>query len=494
MLFNELRKQGKLAAKRHPMYEKNKFGKFFMYFMYIFWIGYFIFFGVSFASIFRAAAPNLEPYHVMNKGLLIVLVADFLFRFPFQKTPAQEVRPYLLLPVKRNRILDFLLLRSGLSAFNLAWLCMFVPFAFLTVFRFFGFTGVFTYCLGVYLLMLFNNYFYLLCRTLMNERIGWIALPVAVYALLGTIEFTLGHPISTFTLNLGEGYIEGNPLAFGGTILCIALIWLADRKVMRAFVYAELNKTDDTKVRTISEYKFLEKYGEVGEYFRLELKMLLRNKRCKTSLRTIAIIVLFFSGMLSFSPAYDGAFMTNFISIYSFVAFGTVILTQIMGYEGNYIDGLMTRKESIFSLLKAKYYLYSLSVLIPFVLMIPAIIMGKLNLLNCVSYAFFSIGIIYFMLFQLAVYNNKTVPLNESITGRQATGTGFQNLVAIGTFSVPLILYFSLNTLIGEQAALWTMLFIGIGFVATSDLWIKNVYKRFMKRRYANMEGFRNSK
>ena len=36
-LFLELRKHGKLAEKRHPMYEKSKFGKFWMYFMSVFW-------------------------------------------------------------------------------------------------------------------------------------------------------------------------------------------------------------------------------------------------------------------------------------------------------------------------------------------------------------------------------------------------------------------------------------------------------------------------
>ena len=36
MLFNELRLHGKLAAKRHPMYEKNKIGKYIMYASFIF--------------------------------------------------------------------------------------------------------------------------------------------------------------------------------------------------------------------------------------------------------------------------------------------------------------------------------------------------------------------------------------------------------------------------------------------------------------------------
>ena len=46
-LFLELRRHGKLAEKRHPMYEKSKFGKFWMYFMSVFWAGYLIFFGTS---------------------------------------------------------------------------------------------------------------------------------------------------------------------------------------------------------------------------------------------------------------------------------------------------------------------------------------------------------------------------------------------------------------------------------------------------------------
>ena len=43
-LFYELRKHGKLAAKRNPMYDKNRFGKYALYAMAAFWAGYLIFF------------------------------------------------------------------------------------------------------------------------------------------------------------------------------------------------------------------------------------------------------------------------------------------------------------------------------------------------------------------------------------------------------------------------------------------------------------------
>lgn len=53
MIFNELRKHGRLAAKRHPMYEKNKVAKILGYVMGAFWAGYLIFSVRHSRSVFR---------------------------------------------------------------------------------------------------------------------------------------------------------------------------------------------------------------------------------------------------------------------------------------------------------------------------------------------------------------------------------------------------------------------------------------------------------
>ena len=82
-LFIELRKHGKLAAKRNPMYEKNKFGKFWMYFMAVFWAGYLVFFGTSFAFAFNDGAT--EAYHVLNSGLIFIPVSYTHLRYYVHK-------------------------------------------------------------------------------------------------------------------------------------------------------------------------------------------------------------------------------------------------------------------------------------------------------------------------------------------------------------------------------------------------------------------------
>lgn len=493
-LFLELRKHGKLAEKRHPMYEKSKFGKFWMYFMSVFWAGYLIFFGTTFAFAFDGGAK--EAYHVMNSGLIFILALDFLLRLPFLKTPTQEVKPYLLLPIKRSRLIDFLLLRSGLNSFNLLWLFLFVPFAIITVTKFYGIGGVLTYCIGIWLLIVFNNYWYLLCRTLMDERIWWVLLPIAVYGGIAAALFIPDNsPLFGFFIDLGEGFITGNILTFICVLVAITLMWFINRSIMQKLVYNELNKTEDTtvQVKTVSEYKFLDRYGEIGEYIRLELKLLLRNKVCRKSLYSVTAIVLIFSLTISFSDIYDGG-SRDFFVLYNYIIFGILFLSPLMSYEGNYIDGLMSRKESIYSLLRAKYILYSIALIIPFVLMIPGMVTGRVSVLGCIAWIVFVPGAVYFCLFQLAVYNNKTLDLNAKMTGRQNVGTGLQNLISGAAFGVPLLLFFVLNATVGKEITPWILLVIGILFIATSRWWLRNVYHRFMKRRYKNMEGFHDSR
>ena len=493
-LFLELRRHGKLAEKRHPMYEKSKFGKFWMYFMSVFWAGYLIFFGTTFAFAFDGGAK--EAYHVMNSGLIFILALDFLLRLPFLKTPTQEVKPYLLLPIKRSRLIDFLLLRSGLNSFNLLWLFLFVPFAIITVTKFYGIGGILTYCIGIWLLIVFNNYWYLLCRTLMDERIWWVLLPIAVYGGIAAALFIPDNsPLFGFFIDLGEGFITGNILTFICVLVAITLMWFINRSIMQKLVYNELNKREDTtvQVKTVSEYKFLDRYGEIGEYIRLELKLLLRNKVCRKSLYSVTAIVLIFSLTISFSDIYDGG-SRDFFVLYNYIIFGILFLSPLMSYEGNYIDGLMSRKESIYSLLRAKYILYSIALIIPFVLMIPGMVTGRVSVLGCIAWIVFVPGAVYFCLFQLAVYNNKTLDLNAKMTGRQNVGTGLQNLISGAAFGVPLLLFFVLNATVGKEITPWILLVIGILFIATSRWWLRNVYHRFMKRRYKNMEGFHDSR
>lgn len=145
MLLTEIRRNQKLAAKRNPMYDRNRFAKFLIYLFTAFWAAYLILMGVTLPIAFEEGFPTMEPYDMLNACLPGFLFIDFLLRFLFP-TPVQQIKPYLLLPIKKQQLINVLLVQVGLKAFNLFWLFFFVPFAAMTVVRFYGVTGVVCLC------------------------------------------------------------------------------------------------------------------------------------------------------------------------------------------------------------------------------------------------------------------------------------------------------------------------------------------------------------
>ena len=494
-LYKIIKQNQKLAEKRNPAFDTNRFAKFLMYFMIVYWAALFLFFGVMLPVMFEELVPNMEPYHIMNQGILYVMLADFLIRFMAQPSVSQEIKPYLLMPVKRKKLISMLLFKSGLDSYNFFWFFVYVPFAFLTIIRFYGFGGMFLYLIGIWLIFVFNNYWYLLCKLLLGEKTLWLLLPTLVFGALGAAEFLLdGLPISRFTMDLGEGFIEGNPLSFLFILACIGILFFINLKLQQRMIYNELSKKEDTKIKRVSEYKFLDKYGEVGEYLRLEIKLITRNKTVKTQFRMGLIVMLGFSFALAFTDVYDGSYMTSFICLYNYAVLPIMTLGQVMSFEGNYIDGLMSRKESIFNLLRAKYYLTTLIILVPFLIMMFPIAKGKITLLAAITYLIFVAGFVFFMLLQLAVYNTRTLPLNSNLMKSNKSSNWIQGLVTGCAFMLPLLIDKLLSALLQEEIAHIILILIGLGFIATHNLWIKNIYKRFMKHRYKNMEEFRASR
>ena len=494
-LIRELRRLRKIADKRHPMYDQNKFAKYLIGFSLALGAVYLIMFGVLFIGLFREIFPSMEPYHIFNKGMCYLLMADFLMRFTMNKLPVQEIKPFVLLPMGKNRVLRSYLVLNGLSGYNLIWMFMLVPFGFGTLFRYFGFVGVLGFLVGYWLLMLLNNYWYVLCRTLMNQNILYVFLPIAVYGLLlvGLLVPDTNY-IGNFSLELGEGFFQWEWPVFVGVIAAIWGMFELCHAVQKRVVYKELSKTEVVKkLKKVAEYKFLDRFGEVGEYMRLEIKLLSRNKVPRTQFFMGLSIMLMFSAALAFTDVYDGTFMRYFVTVYNFSVLGVMVLSQTMSYEGNYLDGLMSRKESILNLLRAKYYVQCVLLLLPLAIMLIPIAKGKLTLLSALACFFLASGFTFWILMQLAVYNKLTLNLNTKVTGKNSGGSFFQTMIIMAGFFGPVIVIRPLIALFSETTAMLIILAIGLGFTLAHPLWLRNIYKRFMQRRYENMEGFRAS-
>ena len=257
-------------------------------------------------------------------------------------------------------------------------------------------------------------------------------------------------------------------------------------------IYNEVAKTEEKEMKHASEFKALNRFGIMGEYLKLEIRMRTRNKNVRMSFLLGIGLIILFSITVSFSDVYDGAFMQNFICLYNYLVLGVMTLQSIMSYEGNYIDGLMSRHESIYDLLRAKYIFNLVMLILPFTLMIPTIVSGKISLLMNLGYMFMVAGLIFPGLFQMAVYNSDTLPLNTKMTSK--TNNWVQQVISLVVLFAPILLTQLCEVLLGDVWGYVVLIVLGTIGIATHPIWLRNIYKRFMARRHQNMEGFRASR
>lgn len=487
-----LRRNVRLSEKRSPMYEQNKVSKFVIGLLglYVAFILLSLSITLSLAAINSKSHTSYEVFFGMTP---FILVLDFFSRFVMQQTPAQLVKPYLLMPIPKHTCIEMFIFSSMITPNNLIWLILSVPYAIMTILFNDGFFTALGLIVAFQIIIVINSQWYMLVRTLINNKIWWWALPAAVYGTLAVFfHFDKLDFLTDAFAAAGTGLAKWNPLHY----LClIAVLWVffeINKRIQYKFTYSETTGTENSKLKNVSELNALSRYGDTGEYIKIEVKSLMRNKNMRNSFvfGTIAIIAL--SLVISFTDIYSDGFTKNFWVVYNFILYGATMLIKIMSAEGNYIDGLMVHKENIMQLLKAKYYFYSALLILPLVLMLPTVFTGKYTLLALVSMMAFAAGPVYCLLMQTAVYNRQTIPLNTKFISRGSIETNYFMIASeLAAMFAPVFLISILKTFFSDNTTFITLLIIGIAFIATHKIWIRNIYKRIMQRRYKNMEGFR---
>ena len=492
-LYKLIRHNACLQEERHPMLDKNRFMKLLMGFMWLYYAAILLFMGVGMAVGMKHSYNGVAAFHVFDGGLPCLLLVDFWCRFILQETPAQRAQPYALLPIRRSFLMHTYLIRSGLAWGNLYWWFLLVPFGLISLAVPLGWGAFIGWLFGWWLLCIANGFFYLFCRALILKHLAWVLLPVAIHGALLAIMFVPDKNMLDMPCTLlMYDFLQWKFLPFLCTGILIALLYLANFRLQTGMVHAEIGKKEDVKIKDTTRLNFLNRYGKLGEYLKLEVKQRMRNKTVRMSFLVGIGIMIMFSAIMYFSDVYDNSYMRSFICLYDYIILGMTTLVTIMCYEGNYIDGLMSRRESILQLLHAKYYFNVLLLFIPPVLMLPLMVIGKMSVWMNAGYFFFTAGVLYPLLFQMAAYNDNTLPMNAKITNKQ--GNTSQQILSMLVLFIPVGLERVVTLMLGEPWGYVLLALLGLAGIATHRYWIRNVYKRFMARRHKNMEGFRASR
>ncbi|WP_033150881.1 DUF5687 family protein [Prevotella sp. RM4] len=487
-LYRLLRKNTNLSYKRSPAFEQNKWAKLLIYLG----AGMFALYLIMYGCIVGMAAKG-------EAGMMLAfapfyMAIDFLLRFIVQTTPGMMVKPYILQPISRYTAIECFLIGEHVSGYNLLWLCMFVPYSIIQLFAGESFPLVMLELVTCELLMILNSQIYLFFRTLINRSVLWLIPGLVFYALPFT-PLMLSPKADTFDKMVDMIIAQGlSWYALPIVLLVICGLFFVNRHMQFIFVYEEISKKTERALKHVSEFAFFNRFGLIGEYLKIELKSNIRNKTMRTRCIYSLCAVIAFSLLVAYTTIYDSELMQNFWCLYCFALYGVTALIKIMGQEGNYIELLMMHRENIIALLRAKFIFYSAVLIIPFVIMLPAVFTGKYTILMLFAYMLLTAGFLHFVIFQLAVYNKQTLPLQLKVTAKGNFENGMQLVIELFALFGPVLITGLGYLLVGLTYTYIFMCIVGLAFIISHPIWIRNIYTRMMKRRYENLEGFMNTR
>lgn len=237
--------------------------------------------GLMLKFILDDAAPNQDPTEVVNGILLYYFLADLALRIFLQRLPVQLITPYLPLPVSRNRLFSWVLIKSLLSLFNVLPLLFFIPAAVVVVYPGAGLVAALTWAAVIVCLLPFGTFLTFLVQAWLQTRLvallGYCAL-VAVPLGLDLAGWISLVPMSRRLF----GWAAGHPLCVLVPLVAAALLFWLNLRALKRNTYL-----DRVALRRSSapafEFPILDRFGEVGRLMALEIRMIMRNRRPRGS-------------------------------------------------------------------------------------------------------------------------------------------------------------------------------------------------------------------
>lgn len=441
-----------------------------------------LYFAAIFAILGAIAYPamvkaELDPMATASRYLIYYFAFDLALRYFLQKMPVINIRPLLVLPIKKSTIVHFLMGKTILSPFNLLHLFFIIPFTVAMLYYGNSILSTFLWFISLNALVICNNFI----NVLINNKNSIFYPVVIIFILAGLAQYYGYFDLTLYTQPFYYGlfntyYMFLIPLVVG------AFLYYSSFQFFKTNL--NLDSELSTKTETVStvNYNWLNKYGIFGTFLKNDLRLLTRNKRSRGTV--IASVIFLFYGLLFFREVglYNsgamqilGAMMVSGGFLFNYGQF-------VPSWDSSYYQLMMTQNISYREYLTSKWWLMVVVTILSTILASFYLILGLKVYLIIVAVAIFNIGVNSHLILFSGAYVKTPIDL---MTGKAMFG-GKQSfniktmLLTIPKLLLPLALYYLGDFIYNENLGLVLIVLcgvIGFGFRNKVFTWIERVYK-----------------
>jgi hypothetical protein len=457
--------------------------KIFMGFMALYFMVVFI--GAGVGVFFILKENSLEPLETVNKFLIYYFVADLLLRYFLQKMPVLNIKPLLILPIKKDTIVHFTLGKTALSFFNWLHAFFFIPFTVVLLTNGYGYQAVLWH-LGIIALIYCNNFI----NVLVNNKDAVFYTVLAIVVSLGLSQYYKLFDITQFTQPFFHGMYNTNYLFLIPIVLVGVLYYFAFNYFKSNLNLDEglASKTAEAKTENLT---WLNQFGTLGTFLKNDIKLIKRNKRSKT---TVIMSVLFiFYGLIFFNNPQQKEIMGIFAGIFVSGGFLFTFGQFVPSWDSSYYQLMMSQNITYRDYLNSKWWLVVIATVISTILASFYLYFGLHVYLMIVVGAIYNIGVNSHLVLLGGAFVKTPIDLSQAkgaFGDKQAFNIKTM-LIAIPKLLVPVVLYLAGKFIFSENIGLLFVVIAGVlGFALRNKVFtmIEKIYKT---EKYATIAAYK---
>ncbi len=457
-----------------------------MGFFALYFMGMLAFFGSALFYILERAIPDTDPLILVSQFLLYWMLGELFLRYFMQKLPVMDVKPYLVLPIKKSSIAHYILGRSAVSFYNLFSLFFFVPFSVVLLINGYTPLNVLLWLLAMISIVLSINFI----NFIVNKSDKALVIIGALLLTFYGLEYFQVFPVQEYAGHIFYALYK-SPLYALVPLGIAGLTYYLNYSYLRSRIFLDASLKKNTVEATSSDLSWTKRFGAIAPFLQLDLKLIWRNKRTKTQVFISLAFVfygLLFYGMEDFGM---GSMMLVFIGIFMTGVFLMNFGQFIPAWDSSYFSMIMSQNIPLRRYLESKAFLIYVSIGVMFLLSVPYIYFGWEALAINFSCAVYNLGVNVPLILFFGSMNKKRIDLNKSALGNMQGTSATQFIVGIPLFGIPLLVYAVLTFFFSLNVALVTLGILGmIGFAFRNKL-LDLITKAYRKRKYRMIAGFK---
>ncbi|CAM1369816.1 conserved membrane hypothetical protein [Tenacibaculum sediminilitoris] len=447
----------------------------------------FLMMGVGVYFIIEDKFPDINPFNFVNGVLIFLLIADLIFRYLMQKLPVLNIKPYLNLPIKKDKLVHFVLRKSALSFFNIMPLFFYVPFSIVLIGQGYDILGVLGWLFLMFTLVLSANYINFLINK-NNYALGIMAMVLAV--LFFANKYQLFNVTDVFA-PIFQSVYNLPALSLIGIVLLTGLYYI-NFKMLKQKVYLDDAIKSKEEVATESNLSFVDRLGDVAPFIKNDIRQIWRNKRTKTVF-FMSFLFLFY-GAIFFGQEMYREKMPAFLVFAAIFVTGGFTLNYgqfIPAWDSEYYNMIMSQNIRYRKFLESKWYLMVVVSGVLYLLSIPYVYFYGLDIFLMITVgAIFNIGFNSLFLLFAGSFNRKRIDLNKSGFSNYQGTSATQFLIIIPIMGVPMFLFWVFNKFVSFNAGVTAIAIVGVLAFAFKNYFMNLIEKKYIKNKYATIHAF----